>query len=80
MARDGICYTYNEPAILLETIQACASKARRKNLFNVLVTNSTFTESSVKKISGYIDAVAADIKSLKDEFYYDYCGATAFPM
>ncbi len=76
---DGICYTYNEPAILLETIQAIASKARRKNLFNVLVTNSTFTESSVKKISGYIDAVAADIKSLKDEFYYDYCGATGIP-
>lgn len=72
----GICYTYNEPAILLETVENIASLARENGLFNVFVTNSTLTERSVKRISGFIDAVAADIKSLNDDFYYEYCGAT----
>jgi len=76
---DGICYTYNEPAILLETIENIAPLARQKKLINVFVTNSTLTERSVNKISGYIDAVAVDIKSLKEEFYYNYCGANGIP-
>lgn len=76
---EGICYTYNEPAILLETVENIASHAREKKLFNVFVTNSSLTEKSVKRISGYIDAVAADIKSLEDKFYYEYCGATGIP-
>ena len=75
----GICYTYNEPAILPETVEDIASLARESDLFNVFVTNSTLTEKSVKRISGYIDAVAADIKSLNDGFYYEYCGAAAIP-
>lgn len=75
----GICYTYNEPAILIETVADIAEKAREKGLFNVLVTNSTLTESSVRYIAGNIDAVAADIKSFTDRFYYEYCGATGIP-
>jgi pyruvate formate lyase activating enzyme len=75
----GICYTYNEPAILLEQVESIACVAGENDLFNVFVTNSTLTERSVKRISGYIDAVAADIKSLKDNFYYDYCGAEGIP-
>ncbi len=76
---DGICYTYNEPAILLETVEKISSLAIEKGLFNVFVTNSSLTERSVKRISRYIDAVAADIKSLEDDFYYEYCGAKGIP-
>jgi len=75
----GICYTYNEPAILPEMIENIARQARQKKLINVFVTNSTLTERSVDRISGYIDAVAVDIKSLDEEFYYDYCGASGIP-
>ena len=75
----GICYTYNEPAILAESVREIACRAREKGLFNVLVTNSTLTEKSAKRISGFIDTVAADIKSLSDVFYYEYCGATGIP-
>ncbi len=75
----GICYTYNEPAILPESIEEIACRAKEKGLYNVLVTNSTLTEKSAKRISGFIDTVAADIKSLSDEFYYEYCGATGIP-
>ena len=72
---EGICFTYNEPAILLEGVINISRKAREKGLFSVLVTNSTLTEKSVKRIAGFVDAVATDIKSLKDDFYYQYCGA-----
>jgi pyruvate formate lyase activating enzyme len=75
----GICFTYNEPAILIETIENVSYKARENGLFNVFVTNCTLTEKSAKRISGCIDAVAADIKSLKDDFYYEYCGAKGIP-
>jgi pyruvate formate lyase activating enzyme len=75
----GICYTYNEPAILLEVVEDIAFAAKKKDLFNVFVTNSTLTEKSAERISHNIDAVAADIKSLKDEFYYIYCGAEGIP-
>ena len=76
----GICYTYNEPAILLETIESIACKAKNAGLHNIFVSNSTLTEKSVHRIAGYIDAVAADIKSIHDVFYYVYCGAGGIPF
>lgn len=71
----GICYTYNEPAILIENVENIAYEARDNGLFNVFVTNSTLTEKSAQRISGCMEAVAADIKSMEDDFYYEYCGA-----
>ncbi|NSW95210.1 MAG: radical SAM protein [Bacteroidales bacterium] len=75
----GICYTFNEPAILTEVVAEVATAAKNKNLFNVLVTNSTLTVKSAEQISPCIDVVAADIKSMTDEFYYNYCGAVGIP-
>jgi len=75
----GICYTYNEPAVIIESVEKIAATAREKGLMNVFVTNSTLTEKSARRISKCLDAVAADIKSLDDEFYYTYCGAGGIP-
>jgi pyruvate formate lyase activating enzyme len=71
----GICYTYNEPAIILETVEKIAARAKKSGMLNVFVTNSTLTEKSAERISKSVDAVAADIKSIDDDFYYNYCGA-----
>jgi pyruvate formate lyase activating enzyme len=71
----GICFTFNEPAITPETVEDVSIRAKEHGLFTVLVTNSTLTEESVDRLSGHIDAVAADIKSLRDDFYYSWCGA-----
>jgi pyruvate formate lyase activating enzyme len=73
---EGICYTYNEPAILLEVVEEIALKAREVNLFNIFITNSTLTQISANRIALSMDAVAADIKCMEDDFYYQYCGAT----
>ena len=71
----GICFTYNEPAILLEAIEDYSNAAKDKGLFTVFVTNSTLTEKSTRRLAKCIDVVAADIKSMNDDFYYEYCGA-----
>jgi len=71
----GVCYTYNEPAVLREFVEETTRKARAAGLWNILVTNSTLTPASVEKLAPWTDAVAADIKSLEDEFYIRYCGA-----
>jgi pyruvate formate lyase activating enzyme len=79
LARDnrcgGICYTFNEPAVVLESVEEIAGEARKAGLINVLVTNSTLTPVSARKIAPLVDVVAADIKSMDDSFYFDYCGA-----
>lgn len=75
----GICYTFNEPAILLESVAEVASEARQAGLANVFVTNSTLTPRSVERIGPLLDAVAADIKSLDNGYYEKYCGAGGIP-
>ncbi len=71
----GICYTYNEPAILMESVEAIARTAKDHGLYNILVTNSTSSIYSTRKLASVIDAVAADIKSLNPDYYHKYCGA-----
>ncbi len=75
----GICYTYNEPAVMMDAIERISRTARKKGLFNVLVTNSTLTPTASRLLACYIDVVAADIKSCRDEFFYEYCGASGIP-
>ena len=72
---EGVCYTYNEPAIMIEDVEAVARAARGKGLRNFFVTNSTLTPGSVERLAPWLDAVAADIKSVEDGFYDQYCGA-----
>jgi len=71
----GLCYTFNEPAILLESVTETAAEAKAAGLRNILVTNCTLTVASAGRIGTQMDAVAADIKSMEDGFYYEYCGA-----
>jgi pyruvate formate lyase activating enzyme len=71
----GIAYTYNEPAVLLDSLEEIAAEAKTAGLVNILVTNSTFTPESAGRIASLIDVVAADIKSMDDSFYFNYCGA-----
>lgn len=70
----GICFTYNEPAICIEWVEEIAKEAKKLGLYNFLVTNSTLSTDSVKIISPLIDAVATDIKSMDDNFFFEYCG------
>lgn len=71
----GVCYTFNEPAVILDEVEEVSIRVKEHGLFNFLITNSTLTIDSTKRIAPLIDAVATDIKSMDEKFYYNYCGA-----
>jgi len=69
----GIAFTFNEPAIWLEYVVDVAKLAKSKGLYTVYVTNSFISQESLNVLGPYIDALATDIKSTKNEFYQDVC-------
>jgi pyruvate formate lyase activating enzyme len=71
----GIAFTFNEPAIWLEYVLDVAKLAKSKGLYTVYVTNSFISQESLDILGPYIDALATDIKSMKDEFYQEVCSA-----
>jgi len=71
----GIAFTFNEPAIWLEYVLDVAKLAKSKDLYTVYVTNSFINRESLDILGPYIDALATDIKSMKDEFYQEVCSA-----
>jgi pyruvate formate lyase activating enzyme len=58
----GIAYTYNEPTIFLEYALDVAREARRRGLFNVVVTNGFMTRDAVCAMKGLIDAAVVNYK------------------
>ena len=49
--------------------------ARQKNLKVIYVTNGYFSAKSVEEILGFVDAFNIDLKSMRDDFYKNVCGA-----
>lgn len=59
---DGIAYTYNEPTIFMEYAHDIGVLAKKRNLFNVFVTNGFMTEESVNYLAEFLDAATVDVK------------------
>lgn len=70
----GIAYTYNEPLIGYEYVMDCSKLARENGLKNVVVTNGSFCEESMKDLLTYIDALNIDLKGFTDKFYENIGG------
>jgi len=70
----GISYTYTEYTVYFEYALEIAKMARKKGLFNCVVTNGYTSLEAVDKMSKYLDAAVIDIKgSLDKEFLKKYC-------
>lgn len=76
----SISYTYTEPFISYEYVFDIAKLAKEKGLKNILVTNGFVNKEPFEKIAPYIDAMNIDLKSFKDDFYKEYCGARLRPV
>lgn len=76
----GIAYTYNEPLIGYEYVYETAQLVRKEGLKNILVSNGYINEEPFLNLLPYIDAINLDIKSIKPEFYKDYCKAKLEPV
>lgn len=58
----GIAYTYNEPSIFIEFARDCGVLARKRNLFNIFVSNGYCTPESVKMMDEFLDCITVDFK------------------
>jgi pyruvate formate lyase activating enzyme len=76
----SISYTYTEPTIYFEYAYETARQAKQGGIKNVFVTNGYMTEASLKTIQPYLDAANVDLKSFRDQFYKDVCGARLQPV
>jgi len=77
---DSISYTYTEPTIFFEYAYDIARLAKAKNLANIFVTNGYMSAQALQTIRPYLDAANVDLKSFREEFYNEMCGARLAPV
>ena len=65
----GIAFTYNEPLIGWEFVRDTARLAKEKDLKTVVVTNGSFTESTLQEVLPYVDAMNIDLKGFTESYY-----------
>ncbi len=76
----SIAYTYSEPTIFFELMLETATLARRDGLANIMVSNGFQSPECLDALDGLIQAANIDLKSFRDEFYRDVCGARLGPV
>ncbi|MDI9569470.1 MAG: AmmeMemoRadiSam system radical SAM enzyme [Pseudomonadota bacterium] len=75
-----IAYTYTEPTVFFEYAYDIARLARKRGIGNVFVTNGYMSEEALTTISPYLTGANVDLKSFRDEFYRQQCGARLQPV
>ena len=76
----SISYTYTEPTIFFEYAYDTARLAKKEGLYNVFVTNGYMTKETLNVIKPYLDAANVDLKSFREDFYREMCGAHLKPV
>jgi pyruvate formate lyase activating enzyme len=76
----SISYTYVEPTIFFEFAYDCCLAATAAGLKNVFVSNGYMTRSVIVALSPVLAAINIDLKSFRDSFYRQVCGARLAPV
>lgn len=76
----SISYTYSEPTIFFELVQATARLARDAGLANILVSNGFMSPRCLDELGPLIQAANIDLKAFTDRFYKELCGARLRPV
>ena len=63
-----------------EYLKDVAPMLRDNGLKTVLVTNGYLNEEPAREIAPIIDAFNVDLKSMRDDFYKEYCGGSVEPV
>ena len=72
-------YTYSEPIVWQDYMLDIARLVKEHGLLNCMVTNGSFSKSSLERILPLIDAFNIDVKG-DEEFYHTYCGGRLQPV
>ena len=75
-----VALTYNEPIVRAEYGMEVAHVCRSRGLRTVAVTNGSIDISARADFFREIDAANVDLKSIRDSFYRQYCGASLEPV
>ncbi len=76
----SISYTYTEPTVFFEYAYDVSVLAREAGIANVFVTNGYMTKEMLDAYHPYLDAANVDLKSFRDSFYRELCGARLQPV
>ncbi|MGD9612197.1 MAG: AmmeMemoRadiSam system radical SAM enzyme [Kiritimatiellia bacterium] len=76
----AVAATYNEPAVWAEYAMDIADACHAKGLRMVAVTSGYFSPESRLDFFRKMDAANVDLKSFRDEFYREWCGARLAPV
>ncbi len=75
-----IAYTYNEPIVFYEFMMDCASLAKSKGIYNVMVSNGFINEKPLEELIRVIDAFNIDLKAFDNGFYKKITHARLDPV
>ena len=76
----AVAATYNEPAVWAEYAMDIAAACHARGLRMVAVTSGFFTPESRLDFFRKMDAANVDLKSFRDGFYREWCGARLAPV
>ena len=76
----AVAATYNEPAVWAEYAMEIADACHARGLRMAAVTSGYFTPDSRLDFFRKMDAANVDLKSFRDEFYVQQCGARLAPV
>jgi len=76
----GIAFTYNEPTVWYEFMQAVALKSRAVGFMNVMVSNGYINEGPLMELIPLINAFNIDLKGFSSSFYKENCQGELKPV
>ncbi|MDR1242277.1 MAG: AmmeMemoRadiSam system radical SAM enzyme [Deltaproteobacteria bacterium] len=76
----SISYTYNEPTVFFELMQATAEAAGRHGLRNIMVSNGYMSAECFDSLKDLIQAANFDLKAFSADFYKNICGGRLNPV
>lgn len=76
----SISYTYSEPTVFFELMQATAGLAKEQGLANIMVSNGFQSPECLEELGPLINAANIDLKGFTEAFYQERCGARLAPV
>ncbi len=77
---EAIEFAASEPTVFYEYMYETAKLARDAGIRTLLKTAGYINPEPMKELCKYIDAVNIDIKSMREDFYRDYCAGSLQPV
>jgi pyruvate formate lyase activating enzyme len=76
----GLAYTYSEPGIWFEFLEATMPLVRERELKNVLVTNAYLNPEPWQELLKRTDAANIDLKGFREDYYHRLCHGKLAPV